>query len=207
MPDSHPRLKLLVATGNLKKLKELQTLLADLPVDLLSLRDVPDVREVEETGLTFEENARLKALGYAAQTGYLTLGEDSGISCDALGGAPGVFSARFAGNGKDDNENNRKMLEMMAGVEDDKRSAHYTAAVVLAEPGREVAAVSGEVHGFITRELRGSGGFGYDPLFYYPPFDKTFGEVSSEMKHSVSHRSRALVRLREALQEYISSRG
>ena len=96
---------------------------------------------------------------------------------------------------------------MMAGVEDDKRSAHYTAAVVLAEPGREVAAVSGEVHGFITRELRGSGGFGYDPLFYYPPFDKTFGEVSSEMKHSVSHRSRALVRLREALQEYISSRG
>ena len=194
---------LLVATTNLKKLKELQELLSGLPVELKSLRDFSSIREVEETGKTFEENARLKALGYAAQTGCLTLGEDSGLCCDALDGAPGVMSARFSGLDKDDEANNRKLLELLKDIPDPKRSAHYAAAIALAVPDRVIAEVTGEVHGFINREPKGNGGFGYDPLFYYPDFKKTFAEVPAEMKHGVSHRSRALAKLRKVLEDYL----
>ena len=195
--------KLLLATGNAKKLKELQEILADLPVQCLSLRDFPDVQNVEETGQTFEENAKVKALGYAGQTGLLTLGEDSGICCDALKGAPGVFSARFCGESKNDDANNTKLLESMRDVPDEKRTAYYESAIALAEPEKLIGVVRGQVHGLITRNLRGNGGFGYDPLFFYPPYEKTFGEVPIEMKHRVSHRGQALGKFRELLQNYL----
>ena len=195
--------KLLLATTNAKKFKELQDILADLPVQCLSLRDFPDIKAVEETGRTFEENAKIKAMGYAGQTGVLTLGEDSGICCDALNGAPGVFSARFCGEFQSDDANNAKLLEVMCGVPDEKRTAYYESSIALAEPGKLIGVVKGQVRGLITQGLQGSGGFGYDPLFFYPPYQKTFGEVPIEMKHRVSHRGQALKRFRELLQDYL----
>ena len=198
--------RLLLATTNAKKHKELQELLSDLPVQCLSLRDFPGVNTVEETGRTFEENAKLKAMSYAEQTGVLTLGEDSGICCDALNGAPGVFSARFCGEFHSDDANNTKLLEMMRGVPDEKRTAYYECAIALAEPAKLIGVVRGQVHGRITHELLGAGGFGYDPLFFYPPYQKTFGEVPIAMKHRVSHRGQAFRKFRELLQIYLKGK-
>ncbi len=199
--------RLLLATTNLKKLKELKEILSDLPVRCLGLRDFPDTRTVEETGLTFEENAKIKALSYAEQTGVLTLGEDSGICVDALNGAPGVYSARFCGEFQSDDANNRKLMEMMADIPDEKRTAYYESSVALAEPGKLIAIERGQVHGLIVRDLQGCEGFGYDPIFYYPPFKKTFGEVPAAMKHRVSHRGLALVRMRKLLNDYLLRKG
>jgi len=196
--------RLLVATSNLKKLKELQELLEDLRVRCLGLSDFPGIREVEETGHTFEENARIKALGYAGQTGILTLGEDSGICCEALNGEPGVYSARFCAGSRNDDANNQKLLAVMKDIPDPERSAYYESAIALAEPSRLIGTVRGQVHGVIARELRGNGGFGYDPLFFYPPYQKTFGEVPAEMKHRVSHRGQALAKFRELLKGYLA---
>lgn len=195
--------KLLLATANVKKLKELQELLSDLPVQCLSFCDFPEVKDVGETGRTFEENAKIKALGYAEQAGVLTLGEDSGICCDALKGEPGVFSARFCGESKNDTANNKKLLELMRNVPEEKRTAHYESAIALAEPEKLIGVVKGQVHGLITREPHGVGGFGYDPLFFYPPYRKTFGEISSVRKHRVSHRGQALGKFRELFQNYL----
>lgn len=194
---------MLVATTNPKKLNELRDLLEGLPLECVGLKDFPDVTVVKETGKTFRENAELKALGYAAQTGALTLGEDSGLCCDALQGAPGVLSARFSGEAKDDEANNRKLLQCLEAVPDAERGAYYESAVAIAEPRKLVGTVRGQVRGFIKRELCGNGGFGYDPLFFYPPFGKTFGQVPLELKHSVSHRGQALAQLRELLEKYL----
>jgi XTP/dITP diphosphohydrolase len=202
MPSSG-KTRLLLATTNAKKLRELQELLADLPVECLSLRDFPEIQPVEETGRTFEENAKIKAMSYAGQTGVLTLGEDSGICCDALDGAPGVFSARLCGEFQSDEANNKKLLDLMNHIPDEKRSAYYESAIALAEPAKLIGVVKGQVHGLITRELRGNGGFGYDPLFFYPPYQKTFGEIPPAMKHRVSHRGQAFAKLRKLLQEHL----
>lgn len=195
--------ELLVATGNRKKLVELQTLLADLSCRLLCLSDFKDIREVPEDGKTFEENAILKARGYAGQTGFLTLAEDSGLCCDALEGGPGVYSARFAGESKSDIENNRKLLKLLEKVPDNCRTAHFKSAVAIAEPKKLIGAVEGEVHGYIAKEARGSNGFGYDPVFICPAFGQTFGEVPQEMKHQVSHRSKALQKAKALLARYL----
>jgi XTP/dITP diphosphohydrolase len=193
----------LLATTNPKKLKELQEILAALPFRCVGLKDIPQVVDVEETGSTFEENATLKALGYAQQTGMLTLGEDSGLCCEALDGAPGVLSARFSGSEKNDDANNQKLLGLLRDISDDKRTAYYESAIAIAEPGRLIGVVKGQVHGSITRQPIGSGGFGYDPLFFFPPFQKTFAEVPAEMKHSVSHRGRAWVQALVLLGQYL----
>ena len=197
------RLKLLVASTNRKKLAELQDLLAEFNFEFLFLKDF-QTTEVEESGKTFEENASLKALGYAAQTGILTLAEDSGLSCDALEGAPGVYSARFSGEGATDESDNAKLLRLLGNMPDNCRSAHYTSVVAIAEPGRVLKLMRGEVHGVILREPRGSGGFGYDPLFFYPAYGKTFAEVTPDMKHSVSHRAQALKQVKSFFQEYLA---
>jgi XTP/dITP diphosphohydrolase len=198
---------LLVASTNKKKLAELQTLTADLGLKLLSLADLPAFDEVPETGRTFRENAELKALGYAMQTGYLTLAEDSGLSCDALGGEPGVYSARFAGPGKDDTDNNRKVLRLMDNIPNEQRGAHFTSVVAVALPGRLVGVAEGRVPGRISRELAGENGFGYDSIFYYPAFGKTFGQVSPEMKHRVSHRAQALSEAKKILKSFLTDTG
>lgn len=209
MPEDVKRaqgLKMLVATTNRKKLEELRDLLRDLEIELFSLTDFPDIKEVPETGKSFDENAILKAEGYASQTGFLTLGEDSGLCCDALEGAPGIYSARFAGEGKDDQANNDKLLRLLNKVPVNCRSAHYVSVVALADPGQLLKTVRGEVHGVIATEPKGSGGFGYDPIFYYPPYESTFGEVSAGMKHKVSHRSEALRKLKDFLKEYLEGK-
>lgn len=193
---------LLLASTNLKKRKELEFLVKDLPFQVHILSDY-EVQEVAETGQSFKENAILKAEGYARQTGLLTLGEDSGLCCDALEGAPGIYSARFAGEGKSDADNNSKLLKLLEKVPDNCRGAHYVSAVAIADPSRLIGTVEGTVHGFISPELRGNGGFGYDPLFFYPPFGKTFGEVEAEMKHQVSHRAKSLEKAKVLLEKYL----
>lgn len=198
-------MKLLVATTNKKKLGELQDLLSGLPFELYSLGDFPSYDEVAETGKTFEENASLKALGYARQTGLLTIAEDSGLCCVALDDAPGVYSARFAGEGKDDHDNNLKVLRLLENVPDNCRGAYFKSVIAIAEPNRIVGLAEGEVHGFISREIKGTNGFGYDAVFYYPPFKKNFGEVETAQKHEVSHRAQSLVKARQILSHYLSS--
>ncbi len=196
---------LLIATTNKKKLKEFVELFSGAPLKIISLSEFPKIREVEETGKTFEENAELKALGYAKQTGFLTLAEDSGLCCTALEGAPGVYSARFAGVGKSDDENNQKLLRLLEKVPVNCRGAYYKSVIAVAEPGKLIGVVRGEVHGVIHSKLAGSEGFGYDPLFFYPPYQKTFGEVSPEMKHRVSHRAAAFKGIKKLIFEYLPS--
>ncbi len=191
--------QLLIASTNPKKLKEMQDLLSGLPYTITSLASFADVTEVPETGSTFEENAAAKALGYARQTGLLTLAEDSGLCCEALEGAPGVYSARFSGADKNDHENNLKVLRLLEKVPDNCRGAHFKSAAALASPEKVLGVVTGEVHGAITHEIRGQNGFGYDVIFYYPPFKKTFGEVSADMKYRVSHRFKTMEKLRKLL--------
>ena len=179
-------MKLYCATTNAGKLREFRLACgADfeiVPVD--------PGEAVEETGATFEENARIKAVAYSQRVDGWLFAEDSGLEVVALGGAPGVYSARFAGEGATDAENNARLLERMQGVED--RGARYVAVIALARAGEVAAVFRGEVSGEILRERRGSGGFGYDPLFWYPDFAATFAEVSAERKFEVSHRRRAL---------------
>ena len=196
---------LLIATTNQKKLCEFHDLFRDFSLRLFSLSDFPHIKEVAETGKTFEENAVLKALGYAKQTGLLTLAEDSGLCCEALEGAPGVSSARFAGECKSDDENNRKLQRLLEKVPVNCRGAHYKSVIAIAEPGELVGTVEGEVHGVIHHELAGGEGFGYDPLFFYPAYGKTFGQVSAEMKHKVSHRAKAFEKAKDLLRHYLNS--
>lgn len=195
--------KLLVATTNQKKLKELQALLAELPIELVNLSSFPEVQEVEENGDSFEANATLKAVGYSKQTGLLTLGEDSGLCVDALDGGPGIYSARFAGEGKSDADNNAKLLRLMEKMPGMCRGAHYHSSIVIADGDNVLTHASGQVYGMIEHELKGTGGFGYDPLFFYPEFGKTFGEVAPEKKQSVSHRAQALSKIKAFLENYL----
>ena len=218
-PSSQSR-TLLVATTNPKKLTELKDFLADLCLQFFSLADFPHSKEVPENGKTFQENATLKALGYAGQTGLLTLAEDSGLCCDALEGAPGIYSARFAGETKSDRENNLKLLKLLEKVPDNCRGAHFKSAVAIARPpltqpsplrgeGKGegiIGVVEGEVHGVISHEIRGTNGFGYDPVFFYPPFAKTFGEVPAELKYQISHRTQALRKAQAILKDYFENR-
>jgi XTP/dITP diphosphohydrolase len=191
---------LILGTRNRKKREEIVEILGDLPVEFGDLSNRPDVPDVDETGSTFEENARLKAIGYARATGQWTLAEDSGLVVPGLNGRPGVYSARYAGKPGDDAANNARLLAELAPLPSDRRAAYYVCVAALADPTGDVKAVTeGRCHGVIISELRGNGGFGYDPLFLVPEFHKTFGELSARVKHALSHRSRALERLRPAL--------
>ena len=192
--------KLLIATTNSGKIREFESLFKGLPLETVSLKSLVNWTEVPETGKTFSENALLKARGYAIQFNLMTLAEDSGLCCDALEGAPSVYSARFAGELKGDAENNLKLLKLLENLPVNCRGAHYEShiAIVSAE-GDLVGQCSGRVHGVIHSELLGNEGFGYDPLFFYPPFQKTFGQVSLAEKNKVSHRFHAMQKAREIL--------
>ncbi|HLW68261.1 MAG TPA: RdgB/HAM1 family non-canonical purine NTP pyrophosphatase [Gemmataceae bacterium] len=193
---------LVLGTRNRKKRQELVDLLGDLSWELGDLNDWPGMPEVEETGSTFEENARIKAQAVAKFTGHYALGEDSGLVVPALEGAPGVYSARYAGKQGDDAANNAKLLAELDKLPDDQRDAYYVCTAVLCNPAGEVkATVEGRCHGRIIRDERGSGGFGYDPLFLILEYHHTFGELSAVVKHALSHRGRALARLRPVLRE------
>lgn len=182
---------LLVATRNEGKLRELRELLAGEPLRLESLAAHVEVGEVDETGDSFDANARLKAAAAARATGLWTVGEDSGIEVDALGGAPGIRSARYAGVHGDDAANNRKLIEALKGV--DERGARYVCVLALADPtGEVVATVNGVSEGQIVDEPRGSGGFGYDPHFVPEGETRTNAELSDREKSALSHRGRAV---------------
>ena len=183
---------LVLGTHNQKKRQELERLLAGRPIELLTLDDFPNAIEVEETGQTFIENARLKATQQARHLGAWVLGEDSGLSVEALGGKPGVYSARFAAPDATDDLNNRKLLEELADVRLDRRAAWYTCAMALSDPqGNVLLEASGECHGRIVFEPRGTHGFGYDPLFEVIEYHRTFGELGPAVKSVLSHRARA----------------
>jgi XTP/dITP diphosphohydrolase len=194
--------RLAIGSRNTKKLLELQDLLGDLGLDLVDLSAFPPVADVEETGQTFEENARLKAIAYATAIGEWCLAEDSGLVVPALKGRPGVYSARYAGVHGDDAANNRKLLAELAPLPDDRRAAYYVCVAALAAPDGTVRAVAeGRCHGVIVGEPRGTGGFGYDPLFEIAEYHQTFGELTLRVKQALSHRARAVLQLRPELRK------
>ena len=196
-------MKIVLASNNKHKIQELQAILSrELGGDLeiLSLSDIGFEGDIVEDGKTFEENAMIKARAVSA-LGYIGVGDDSGLSVDALGGAPGIYSARYAGD-HDDAKNNAKLLREMADVTD--RGGAFVCAVACSFPkdaGKEDFCVRGEARGVIAYTESGEGGFGYDPLFYVPAFDKTFAQMSAEEKNSISHRGAALSKFAKKIKE------
>lgn len=195
-------IKLLVlGTRNAKKRQEIEEIFSDLGVELQDLSRWAAAPHVIEDGDTFEANARKKASQTALAIKQWVLGEDSGLVLPALNGRPGIHSARYAGKQGDDAANNARLLAELAPLPDDRRAAYYVCTAALAGPDGNVhAVVAGECHGVILKEPRGAGGFGYDPLFFIPEYHKTFGELSPRVKHALSHRARALAKMRPILQ-------
>jgi XTP/dITP diphosphohydrolase len=193
---------LLLATTNRGKLRELRDFLRDLPLEVHSLKDITPSGVYEETGRTFMENAVGKGLHYSRSWKGMTLGEDSGLIVDALGDDPGVYSARYAGPRASDSENIAKLLRILKDTPRHKRTARFVSAMALAREGDILTRIEESVEGLILFEKRGDGGFGYDPIFYFPPLKKTFAELSPAEKNAVSHRGKAL----RALKAFLSSR-
>jgi XTP/dITP diphosphohydrolase len=183
--------KLLLATTNRDKVREIRALLADVPVDLVALNDVAAVYEPEETGETFQENARLKARYYAAHSGMLTVAEDSGLVIDALDGEPGVRSARFLRPDASYSERFAAILERLARHADRGRTARFVCALAVADADGIAFETTGTVEGLIAEAPAGARGFGYDPIFYYPPYRATLAEVGDQEKLAVAHRGHA----------------
>jgi XTP/dITP diphosphohydrolase len=191
---------LLLASQNPGKLNEMRKLVEGLPFRVVGPRELGLVEAPDETGATFLENAAIKALAYARLSGLLTVADDSGISVDALGGEPGLHSSRFGGDGASDLERNVLLLEKLRGVPWERRGARFTSAVAVARGGEVLFRAQESVDGLVAEEMRGGNGFGYDPLFFYPPFGRTFGEVPRQEKDRVSHRGKAFARLRGFLE-------
>ena len=200
---------LVVATRNLGKLTELRTLLAGLPVAVVAVTDVvPGMPAVEETGSTFAENAILKARAVSSATHLVTLADDSGLEVDALGGRPGVRSARFAHEGATDSENNAELLSALQEVEDSQRSARFRCVMALVDPFGEEAPflTEGTCEGSIARSTRGLGGFGYDPIFVVEELARTLAELGEEEKNEVSHRGKAMRAMRGVIEALVRTR-
>jgi XTP/dITP diphosphohydrolase len=194
-------MKLILATRNPNKVREISGLLSSHEIKVLSLDEFPDISDIEEDGDTFRENAQKKAAIVCAETSKITLADDSGLEVDCLEGAPGVMSSRFAGENKNDQANNKKLLELMSGVPAELRTARFKCVMAIAVPDGWVYTAEGVCEGIITEEPRGHGGFGYDPLFYLPDYGKTMAELDLEAKNKISHRSRALAGAMDILLE------
>jgi XTP/dITP diphosphohydrolase len=194
-------MKIWCASGNAGKLREFRLAGQLLNVDVEPLPNLKSIVAPEETGATFEENACLKAVYYSQFASGLLFADDSGLAVDALSGEPGVYSARYAGEHATDADNNRLVLERLG--ENPNRTARFVCVIALAKEGEIVKTFRGEVEGQLLHEAHGPGGFGYDPLFYYPPFGCSFGEVDDEKKFSVSHRGTAV----RAMLEYLAAQG
>ena len=195
--------ELLVATKNKKKLEEIKEILKDLKLEITSLADYPRPSRILENGKTFKENAVKKAVKIARFSKKLTMGEDSGLCVDALGGAPGIYSSRFSGKGKSDLKNNLKLLKSLEGVTLSNRRANYTSAIAIADAKGLVGTVEGKCYGRIGFKMQGAHGFGYDPLFIIPKYKKTFAQLGPYVKHKISHRYRALKKARVLLATYL----
>lgn len=196
-------MKLVLATRNQGKLRELRELFVDLSIEVVSLDQFPAAPEVEEDGATFVENARKKALSAMQATGCFALADDSGICVEALGGAPGVHSALYDGPHRDAAKHNEKLLQEMKAVPPGKRQAAFVCAMALAAPGGRLWEVEGRCIGEVAFEMHGESGFGYDPIFFLPDKGKTFAELLPHEKHAVSHRGKALQKIREILIEVL----
>lgn len=197
-------MKLVVATKNAHKIHELSEMLAIDGLTLVSLADVGFTGEIEENGATFAENALIKARAAAKFCGLPALADDSGLCVDALDGAPGIYSARYAsedGENASDAANVEKLLENLKGIPSGERTARFVCAIALVLPDGTEKTVTGACEGVITSEIRGNGGFGYDPVFYYVPYCKTFGEATEDEKNAVSHRANAVRLIKQQLLE------
>ncbi|MZP28232.1 XTP/dITP diphosphatase [Heliobacterium undosum] len=190
---------IILATQNMGKVREFEAMARAqtpaLPVQWLSLRDFPQITDLEETGDTFRDNALMKAEQVARACGVPAMADDSGLVVDALNGAPGVYSARFAGEPKDDRRNNEKLLELLQDVPPEQRKARFVCVLALAMPDGQKFFAEGVCDGVIATEGRGDGGFGYDPLFYLPAYEKTFAELPAEIKNKISHRASAMEKM------------
>ncbi len=189
-----------LATRNRHKTHEIQTMLGS-GVVVRDATEVPELPEIEETGTTFEANARLKAEGISRHIAGLVLADDSGLEVDALGNEPGIYSARYAGPGCTDLQNTELVLEKMRGVLPEQRAARFRCVLAVAREGETVATFDGTVEGMLTTEMTGEGGFGYDPIFMPEGYEKSFGELPSDLKNTMSHRARALEQFRAWLTE------
>ncbi len=198
------KIEIVLATRNKKKKKEIAAILKNLPIKLIGLSDFPSFPEVREDAPTFRGNALKKARLAARFTGRLALADDSGLEVKALKGRPGVLSARYAGRQGNYRANNRKLLRDLRGVPFSKRRASFRCLAVLADPKKVIKVVEGKCSGYILGQFRGKRGFGYDPLFYYPPYKKTFAELLPGKKNKVSHRFRAFKKMAGVIEKLIA---
>ncbi len=198
-------MELFLATRNEGKIREIEELLKDCEISLTSLRDYPDAPDVVENGEAYRDNALKKARFFTGWTGKLTVADDSGLEVDHLKGRPGVFSARYAGDGGDDRENNRKLLRELKGIPREERGAVFRCVMALVTPWGDEEVVEGECRGEIGLEERGQRGFGYDPIFVIPRYGKTVAELSMAQKNRVSHRGKALRKLKKVLKRYVGA--
>jgi XTP/dITP diphosphohydrolase len=196
-------MELIVATKNKKKLGEIKEILKGLDLKIMSLADFTRLPRIIENGKTFKDNAIKKAVKIAYFTKKFTLGEDSGLCVNVLAGKPGIYSSRFAGRNKSDMKNNLKLLEMLKDIPLSRRKAYYSCAVALANKDGLIAVVEGRCSGVIGFELKGTAGFGYDPLFVIPKYKKTFAQLGEKIKHKMSHRYRALEKAKKIIEKYI----
>lgn len=202
--------KIILASNNAHKIEEIKKILEGLPFEIKSLKDENIDIDIEEDGNTFEENAKKKASEIAnflknrGEKEFVVMADDSGLEVDYLNGKPGIYSARYAGEHGNDKKNNEKLLKELKGVPKEKRGAQFVCQIVLINEKEKCLSIRGEVRGRILEALSGKEGFGYDPLFFYAPLNKTFGELSSEEKNSVSHRACALKELKNRIKEIIN---
>lgn len=201
--------KLIIASNNKGKIAEIKDLLKDIDIEVFSLKEMGIEIDVEEDGNTFEENAKKKAVEIAdylkskGETDFIVMSDDSGLEVDYLNGEPGVYSARYAGEHGNDKKNNEKLLQELKGVQGEKRSARFVCQLALVNDLGVYKTVRGEVEGTIIEEIRGEGGFGYDPLFFNNILNKTFAEATKEEKGRISHRGNALKKMKEIIKELI----
>lgn len=196
-------MKLVLATGNQGKVREIKAILGDCNVEVYSLKDFPEIGEIVEDGSTFAENAVKKARAVTEATKMAALADDSGLEVDYLNGAPGIYSARFAGEGKSDADNNAKLLALLQEVPAEKRTARFRCVIAICTPGGQVYTAEGACEGIIGFKPKGDKGFGYDPLFYLPEYHQTFAELDLDLKNRISHRGRALAKAKTVLEEVL----
>ncbi|OIP28889.1 MAG: non-canonical purine NTP pyrophosphatase [Deltaproteobacteria bacterium CG12_big_fil_rev_8_21_14_0_65_43_10] len=198
-------MEIVIATRNEGKLQEIKELIKGLQVEVLSLKDIPEVPVVREGGSSFRENALMKAEVIASFTKKVSIADDSGLAVDFLKGEPGVYSARFAGEDANDGENNKELLRRLEGVPISKRGATFRCVIAVVTPEGKKDIAEGECRGIIQFEEKGEFGFGYDPLFFVPEYRRTFAELSPEIKNKISHRAKAMEKLRVVLKEYLKT--
>ena len=196
--------KIVFATGNQGKLREVKKILADLNVDIVSMKEEGIQIDVDENGTTFAENAQIKATAIGAHTDAIVLADDSGLVIDALNGEPGIYSARYLGEDTSYRIKNQNLIDRLEGVPDEKRTARFVCAIAAALPDGTVLHTEGTIEGIIGYEERGENGFGYDPIFCVPKLGKTTAELTDDEKNAISHRGSALEKMKVLLQEYIN---